>query len=539
MKTKEFNKLGDTCLRTEKQLSTYCNILDWLVSYKQNETHIYLKDVNQAFVNWCFEEQIYNYGKDFNFKNNRFNLIFAQFERWNVLKLDKSNNKEIIININFNNQSQFDTEKKIFYGMANNYLPFKELLKFIWVSNNNLLNVNDLLIAFSIWDGQDDFAELYAKGQAENIKTIAKKIIDKMNGNYDAKYSKENATFNFRKPPKYLKIYKKIFNKLKNSQAININDLEELADKKDSYLWKMFNKKTLKIDKKFLLEDLIKNLNNFINKPKEFLILFEEQKLKQLLLREYNDLFRRWMVNFGFISDLNFETLDPDLVKEKTNYENNIFTLNITNIKIQVYPYSKEDTIKNLKLINDNLFSKIKKDNKELSNVPNSTIAEYFVNLFYSYALKINACDFIKYSKTKVDNETLQPRIHAPGGRADFQYIDNNKLIIVETTIHGSVTEIINNEAYPISNHVKSLLLDESNNLNVNKKNFFVFFVYNKELLDTKNANQENFNEIKDKIFIYSNNIIQQYNYPVKFSSNIFGFNELDLQKSENILSTS
>ena len=245
------------------------------------------------------------------------------------------------------------------------------------------------------------------------------------------------------------------------------------------------------------------------------------------------------MVNFGFISDLNFETLDPDLVKEKTNYENNIFTLNITNIKIQVYPYSKEDTIKNLKLINDNLFSKIKEDNKELSNVPNSTIAEYFVNLFYSYALKINACDFIKYSKTKIDNETLQPRIHAPGGHADFQYIDNNKLIIVETTIHSSVTQIINNEAYPISNHVKSLLLDESDNLNVNKKSFFVFFVYNKELLDTKNANQENFNEIKNKIFIYSNNIIQQYNYPVKFSLNIFGFNELDLQKSENILSTS
>ena len=91
--------------------------------------------------------------------------------------------------------------------------------------------------------------------------------------------------------------------------------------------------------------------------------------------------------------------------------------------------------------------------------IPNSAIAEYFVNLCMGYKLKIKANDFKKYCKT-VLNKKLYPIYTAPGKQADFQYenYDTKEVYIVETTIHNNQNALTKNELEPTARHFYSFI---------------------------------------------------------------------------------
>ncbi|MDC8913763.1 AlwI family type II restriction endonuclease [Metamycoplasma hyosynoviae] len=89
-----------------------------------------------------------------------------------------------------------------------------------------------------------------------------------------------------------------------------------------------------------------------------------------------------------------------------------------------------------------------------LENIEDSTLAEYFVNLFISMKIKIPPSKFNEFCNTQMD-EKLFPIFTARGEKADFQYIDkkNKKVIVVETTIIKTESSITKVEFEPIARH--------------------------------------------------------------------------------------
>ena len=103
--------------------------------------------------------------------------------------------------------------------------------------------------------------------------------------------------------------------------------------------------------------------------------------------------------------------------------------------------------------IQENDFS-FKETDINLAYVANSTIAEYFVNLYYSIKLNISVKGFKKFSRTILQTGTLYPHLHAPGRGPDFFHVINNKLRILETTIHRSNSSVKKNEIFSVIEHV-------------------------------------------------------------------------------------
>ena len=67
---------------------------------------------------------------------------------------------------------------------------------------------------------------------------------------------------------------------------------------------------------------------------------------------------------------------------------------------------------------------------------------------------KIKPKDFQKNSRTILQTGTLYPQIHAPGRGPDYFHIIENKLRIIETTIHESKSSVRNNEVFSIVEHI-------------------------------------------------------------------------------------
>lgn len=175
MKYKEFNKIGGTEIRTKVQTITYFKILMWFSEYRNSNQNSFDKEkCNEAFIEWTKNEEIYNYSDKDNI--NRFLMIIQNLKKWGIV--DKENN---IINDREENE---EVESYLFKNIANNYKPFFKMIDFIWKmknQGNKNINYKRLYYAFLVWEENENYENLYLKGDEwiinEIIKNEKKKLI--------------------------------------------------------------------------------------------------------------------------------------------------------------------------------------------------------------------------------------------------------------------------------------------------------------------------------------------------------------------------
>lgn len=494
MKYKEFNKIGGTEIRAKVQTITYFKILMWFSEYRNSNQNSFDKEkCNEAFIEWTKNEEIYNYSDKDNI--NRFLMIIQNLKKWGIV--DKENN---IINDREENE---EIESYLFKNIANNYKPFFKMVDFIWKmknQGNKNINYKRLYYAFLVWEENENYENLYLKGDEWIINEIIKNEKKEIN-------LKNELCSNFRKPPKFKTTYENIFNKYNNNeqQSINMNDFENnFWIDNDDYISKFieirkkYNRTNLKS------ELIIKKLRNMTRD--EFLDKFQEIKLKNLLEKEYFDLFSRWMCEFSFIDNkkdlvINYEILNYDQNNDK-------YVLEKTN-SILEFPYTYENICKYLNSINEQKFE-FKRTDLNLNEIPNSAIAEYFVNLYMGYKLKIKANDFKKYCKT-VLNRKLYPIYTAPGKQADFQYenYDTKEVYIVETTIHNNQNTLTKNELEPTARHFYSFI---NNNIELAKfkKHFYMVSYFDEKDINSNDWMRLSFEWIFTGIAKYFNDDVNE-----------------------------
>ena len=207
------------------------------------------------------------------------------------------------------------------------------------------------------------------------------------------------------------------------------------------------------------------------------------------------------MSEFYFIDNkndlvINYEALDYDKNNDK-------YVLSNVN-SILEFPYTYENTCKYLCKINEKKFE-FKKSDSNLSGIPNSAIAEYFVNLYMSYKLNIKANDFKKYCKTVLDRK-LYPTFTASKNQADFQYENYNskEVYIVETTIHNNKNAVTKNELEPTARHFYNFIKNKIE-LTEFKKHFYMVSYFDEKDIDTNDWLKLSFNWIFAGIAKYFN----------------------------------
>lgn len=287
MKHKEFNKLGDTSYRVEKQVNGWWQFFVWVVSNKDSLRGLDDASKDKMFKTWCKDEQIYNYPT--NDKQNRFKLLISSLEKWKFISKDF----EPQIDIDSSNSEPF--ESIFFRTLYNNYSPFKKGIDFILNSKDIEIKFINFYLAFIVFEEGDSFESLYQKDTDEIIDLIAKKSLD--NINIDSYIN----TLNFRKPPKFLSLYKNIFLKIQRKEEIVFEDfLSYKSDFSDEKYFKHLikDKKIKTFEQK--INFIIPLLNN-IEGETQFIYFFEKLRVMELLFNDYRDLFARWMFDFHLI----------------------------------------------------------------------------------------------------------------------------------------------------------------------------------------------------------------------------------------------
>ena len=173
---------------------------------------------------------------------------------------------------------------------------------------------------------------------------------------------------------------------------------------------------------------------------------------------------------------------------DKSNSEEEIIIFkNEINLNLG-FPFSKEQTKNVLINIQKNDWSfKEKKEFKIIKNIANSTIAEYFVNLMVAYHLNVKPLQFKTFCNTKINNKLI-PYFTAPGGRSDGAFILNDRIYVVESTIHKNEKSLLRNEIFPCIIHAENLY---SKNKNLKCHFLFVSF-FNKTNTLIKNTFEKN-----------------------------------------------
>lgn len=191
------------------------------------------------------------------------------------------------------------------------------------------------------------------------------------------------------------------------------------------------------------------------------------------LFKEYSDINNRWFLQFNLINSksqidnkISWKELEESL--KNFIYEDSSYKYKEIQKLPQTYPIGKEDVLNffvNLDKSNyeERIFdlkTKYKKYESFYNLDSNATIMEYMVNLYYAYKFSFSIEDFLKFSRTIVDAFNLLPIIHAPGKGADMEIYTNNKLIIIETTIHKDIKNILKNEFFQSMFHSLDKLKD-------------------------------------------------------------------------------
>ena len=425
MLSKEFNKFSGTEIRTKYQVRFYLMLIEWIRS-RQKEGKFSKEDWDSAYKKWVKREEIYSYQNDKKIKT-RFGFIISNLKKiginyqGGVFDIPKHIDHHIIFN------------KMINYKNNHNVKPFKAMIDFA-IANPDKHNAKKIILAFQVYDGKESFASLYDMD-----------VIDEL-----AKQEKE--LLKFKKPPKEKEYIEKIAQKLKTSQTIVVDDLigyESLSSR--IYIRNAF----LNAREKFNLDVLITRIN--ASSYENFVYQINKNKISALLKKEYFDLFSRWLFDFKLI--------DTSGTKAKVFYNSKLKKANgdyqIANKKVSEYPFTFDETRAYILKIAQNDFG-FKNHRDELKKIGNSIIAEYFVNLFCCFKLKIKPVDFTIYVKTKV-TKNLLPIFTAPGGKPDMSYFATNNLVVnVETTILKTEMQVKKNEIFPSTDHLVKIVEKEN-----------------------------------------------------------------------------
>lgn len=477
MKKQGFNKFGGTEFRVAEPINEYFSILSWVnyerISIENNLSNNLQKNFNvnwdEEFKKYVKNQKIYNYSNDKKIKS-RFNFVISHLKKWGFLK----NSKNLVFN--FEPKKFFDTDSPVeelfFKKMYLYWEEFREMVNFIISYNESSINIEKLNWAFAVFDYKEDkFEDLYTKNKQQILEEIAdvSNII--------------NIKSLFKKKINEYKILEKIFNLLRIKEPLSYSDYLELKPKEFKYI-----KRLLNIPPKERNVNYLDKINFYIfnHLQEDFLLDLKKISIEFNIEKEYMDMFNRWMCKLGLYNS-NSKTILKSELNNFFNLENlkylneaNFYSLpifKVDNIEKNIkFPFKYEEVIDILNQIQSEKFEFKEAPSEKyiaLKHVPNFALAEYFVNLFFTYSLNINPQNFKSICHTKL-TKNLYPIFSAPGHSADFDYYDskNNIQYIVETTILKTEKEVVDGENYSISKHAQNLV-----NANQNIKEINLYFV--------------------------------------------------------------
>lgn len=463
MKHYKPNKFGATEYRFKDQISAYVFLINWILKYQEKNPFSKKDTVEKAFRKFCKDEDIYEYKISNKFRN-RFEMVIQNLTKnLHILHFDE-NTKKYKLDEKFdirNPQSSF------LFFMQNAWeefdFPFKRMLEFMY-KNKNLNDAKKLSLAFMVYDGKESFEYLYK--------------IDVINKIIDDEFKDVVPTddlwkiIKFRKPIKNRSLIEHIYQKKYKGLEILENDLTNFK-KNDKYL-----KQIIFSDKQNTrftdIKILIKNLNQIDTIT--FLRRLRRAQLNLNFNHEYCDLFNRWMYGVGLAASSS--TKEKTYLSNRIDFRNGNYIVNIPHKPI-CFPFTMDECIENLKKIQDEKYCDIK-STLSLSYVPNSAIAEYFVNLFFCYKLGIKPAEFGDYVNTKIDDK-LKPVFTAPGGVPDMWYKKDNHIYCIETTIIKNDSQIYQSEPEPCTRHLYEIINEYKVNFN-NNSLYFISYKYDEDL---------------------------------------------------------
>ena len=499
MKVDKFNILGITSFRVKNQIHAYSQLLEFLESEFNKQQKILSLDVlNKKFIKYCKKEGIYNY-KD-NDCINRLNMAIKLLKQIKVINVDKNN-----VSLDFESIKEFyDDKPEIFFfnKFFENFLFFKESINFLVNNYGKNINYKDFIISLLIFDKEETFEEVF------NF------VSQNSNNNYEKLFLNlshkvfENKKLNLITPIDFYKYKKPLFGKKefkdKLINLLNLKKNKKYISDEEYFVWKKWDFQTMhkfgffgtyKQNKtKYYEQEYYEYISNV--QYEKLILDLTRIRIEKLILKEYFDIDKRWLIGFDLIDkngNIKIQNLNIKCSKDKNIY------LKIDDISIEEYPFKMENIENYLTLINNFDFS-FKKSIHYLSDVSNSTIAEYFVNLYYSMKCKIKPKDFQKNSRTILQTGTLYPQIHAPGRGPDYFHIIENKLRIIETTIHSTKKNVLNHEVFNVIDHVN---LDNLNYLKFEERKKIIS---TEIILVSPLKKQNDLDEIKQSIIILSNN---------------------------------
>lgn len=444
MLCKEFNKIGGTEFRVKNQINGYTTLVCFLRDNIKNKENI--KEINEKFLNFTKREQIYSYKTEDKIQN-RFLMVSKLLKQIGLIELKEKEifiSKQKIFNFLENPKlflfNEFTNQFK-FWQKGIEYLYSKKNLDSFWFS-----------IALQIFNPKEDnsFCDVYEK-VSNNFDSVIDELIFKL---YETTNPKEISPKMFlgsyKKPDqKRNEIFIELLNNVMKKQKISKELVSKLSKiklfehmiKNKEYGYKRYKgeKRTIKqyADK---LTKYIDNVNY-----STLIMDMNRTKLWMNIGLEYNDLICRWLNEFSLLDNKNVSSKNISLINQK-------FSLIEKQNNIQLFPYSLKEVKSYLIKMQEHDFNF--KFDLGLDDVTNSAIAEYFVNLFYAIHFKMSTLEFKKYSRTGLKNGTLLPSYCAPGKGPDMYIIYNNKLKIIETTIHKTKKQVMNNEIFNIVDHV-------------------------------------------------------------------------------------
>lgn len=517
----KFNKLGGTEYRVKSQVQGYIWLAEFLLTQLEYEDIIKISSnkLDENFKLFCKSENIYSYKNDKKIKN-RFNMIAKLFVQ---IKLLKKDGDFYIIERKYIEELLNDPYKNFFNLFIKHFKFFEEGM--IFLNNNHSIDPYIFSTAILIYENDEDsFDEIYNLIENNCEELLKSLVLKKFKNENLSNISPDSYEKDFKKPSNKNKNVTKILNLLKENRKIELSDINNLLDVNliDNHFvrikkYKEYYKKHDSEKNKIKREEKIEFFQEYFSTKKyeDFLLDIHMIKIWKNIFDEYNDLTRRWLTDFSLI-------YEDKMINNFITIEENVIEYSMVKKIINEYPYSISEVEQNLLKIQEGDFN-FKFHDDSLSNITNSTIAEYFVNLFVAIKNNINVNDFPNFSRTKLQPNTLYPLSHAPGKGPDMYLIKNNNLVIIETTIHKNKKSIKNNEIFNIIDHVqldKIAYLSNQDMKNLDSTKIFLITNLNddNDLIDIKKELDHNYiNNLEKNCGIKRMSVVTNFNQLTKY----------------------
>ena len=439
MKTKfnTFNKIIGTEFRVGNILNWYISLAVWIV---ENEPEN-IKEEN--FRKWTKDSGIYEYKTQKNIK--RFEMLESRLlNKFKLIK--KAENNKYSLNCKIEEAKNYmlngltKTDGLTRDRDIETCAAFKAMLDFM-IDYPNLNDSKRIFHSFLVYTTDDSFYELYKE---ENIiEKIVNSNVNEKGGLKIISLIAEGRGNFIRKPKNIKGICKKI-----------------LSKKTDI----LIEEEEFKNAKKTFLKNFASNIEfaKFVkdNTYDEIAAVILRNSLEKNFNREFFDLFNRLLYSFGISpsTGINVKCYSNELVNKIDNKY--IIKNNVAKID---YPYTISQVNNVLNNIGDKNYSFIKND-IHLNQIPRADISEYFVNIKFCYLKNIEPTKAKLFVNTILD-EKLYPISHAPGGHSDMNWVDNNTIWGIETTLHDTLKKIIENELYSSIHHILKYKEERINNM--------------------------------------------------------------------------